>query len=91
MSCCKKTIEFVRKRIFCAAVRICTRHSVTADYKSFIGFGAAQKVTDFEEKVKGLNLLLQYYSARDCALRTFTVVYKVILTEFSGKQRFSDR
>ena len=66
---------------------------VTADYKSVIGFGTAQKVEELEERVKGLQLLLEHcktegYSARECALRPITVVYKIVLEKVTGKQRF---
>jgi nitroimidazol reductase NimA-like FMN-containing flavoprotein (pyridoxamine 5'-phosphate oxidase superfamily) len=69
---------------------------VTADYRSVIGFGTIEYVEDFEEKVKGLQLLLDHcrvtgYSARECALRPITTVLKITLTSISGKQRFSSR
>lgn len=67
--------------------------SVTADYKSVIGFGTAERVDGYEEKVRGLRLLLEHcgtpgYSAEECALRAITVVYRVTLSEITGKQRF---
>lgn len=72
-----------------------TGHSVTADYKSVIGFGVAEEVTDFAERVKGLRLLLKHcktegYSAEECAKLPFVTVYKITLTEVTGKERFPD-
>lgn len=69
--------------------------SVTADYKSVIGFGIAERVEDFDEKVKGLQLLLDHcrmegYSAKDCALHPLTTVLKITLTKVTGKQRFRE-
>lgn len=72
-----------------------TGHSVTADYKSVIGFGLVEEVADFSERVKGLQLLLQHcktegYSAEECARLPFVSVYKVTLTAVTGKQRFPE-
>lgn len=72
-----------------------TGHSVTADYKSFIAFGKMEIVDDLEEKVKGLQLLLDHcktpdYSARECALRDITAVLKVSVDYITAKQRFED-
>lgn len=72
-----------------------TGHSVTADYKSVIGFGIVERVETFEERVKDLQLLLEHcnateYSAEACALVPDTVVYKITLTDVTGKQRFAD-
>lgn len=72
-----------------------TGHSVTADYKSVIGFGTAEKVTDAAERVKGLQLLLNHcktsgYSAAECANSPHVAVYKITLTEVTGKRRFPD-
>ena len=72
-----------------------TEHSVTADYKSVIGFGTVERVESFEERVKGLQLLLDHcgtpgYSAEACAAAPRTVVYKIVLTHVTGKQRFAD-
>lgn len=72
-----------------------TEHSVTADYKSVIGFGKIERVESFEERVKGLQLLLDHcgtpgYSAEACAAVPRTVVYKITLARVTGKQRFAD-
>ena len=72
-----------------------TENSVTADYKSVIGFGVVERVRSFEERVKGLQLLLDHcgtpgYSAEECAAAPHTVVYKITLHRVTGKQRFFD-
>ncbi|MGE5557354.1 MAG: pyridoxamine 5'-phosphate oxidase family protein [Bacillota bacterium] len=60
-------------------------------YKSVVGMGRARFITDEGEKIKALGLLLKHYSDREpsgfdlkCAART--VVFKVVVTEMSGKK-----
>ena len=98
--------EGLKHGLIAAAHRVCgeadvfrgyrgTGHSVTADYKSVIGFGTVERVDAFEERVKGLQLLLEHcdateYSAEECALVPRTVIYKITLDRVTGKQRFAD-
>ena len=72
-----------------------TNNSVTADYKSIIAFGIAERVYG-EELVHGLELLLKHcgvdgYSAKDCAARDITAVVRITVESITGKKRFSDR
>jgi len=69
-----------------------TGHSVTADYKSVIMFGTAERVFG-EEEVKGLELILKHcnvqgYSARECSARGLCVVYRINVHGFTAKKRF---
>lgn len=69
-----------------------TGHSVTADYKSVIMTGVAERVGG-AEAVKGLKLLLEHcgvtgYSAEECAAKDLCAVYRVEVISFSGKKRF---
>ena len=68
-----------------------TGHSATCEYESFIGFGKAEKCS-FDESVKGLDLLCSHcgisgYSGKDCASLGITDVYKIIISDFTGKRR----
>ena len=70
-----------------------TGHSVTADYRSVIAFGRAERVYG-EELVHGLELLLKHcrvegYSARDCAATGITAVVKITIDSITGKKRFN--
>lgn len=70
-----------------------TGHSVTADYKSVIAFGTAERVYG-EELVHGLDLLLKHcgiqgYSARECAARDITAAVRVTVESVTGKKRFA--
>lgn len=72
-----------------------TGKSITADYESLIGFGECTEVFG-EEVVHGLELLMEHcgvtgYSARQCASLGKTAVYKVELSELTGKRRFKER
>lgn len=71
-----------------------TGHSVTADYKSVIAFGTAERVYG-DEIVKGLELLLKHcgmqgYSAQECASKDITAVVKITVDCITGKRRFRD-
>lgn len=69
-----------------------TGHSVTADYKSLIMTGIAERA-EGAEAAEGLKLLLEHcgvkgYSAEECAARDLCAVYRVDVIELSGKKRF---
>lgn len=71
-----------------------TGHSVTADYKSVIAFGKAERVYG-KELVKGLDLLLKHcrtegYSAEECAAKDITAVVKITVESVTGKRRFNE-
>lgn len=71
-----------------------TGHSVTADYESVIMTGTVTPV-EGAEAVKGLELLLKHcrvegYSAEACAARGITAVYRLDVSEISGKRRFNN-
>lgn len=71
---------------------VSTEHSVTADYKSVIGFGHAQLVSG-EEAIHGLELLLRHCGAnenlaRGCVFGKAVAVYKITIDEITGKKRF---
>ena len=65
--------------------------SQTADYKSFIGYGEISTVTG-EEAVKALTLLCRHcgFDEMGCseAVVNATGVEKIVVREFSAKQRF---
>lgn len=65
--------------------------SQTADYKSFIGYGEISTVTG-EEAVKALTLLCRHcgFDEMGCpeAVVNSTSVEKIVVREFSAKQRF---
>lgn len=65
--------------------------ALTADYKSFIGTGEISTVCG-EEAVKGLELICRHcgFDKMDCseAVVKNTCVEKIVVTEFSAKQRF---
>lgn len=69
-----------------------TEKSVTADYKSVVAFGYAERVCG-AEAVHGIELLLAHcgvegYSAKDCVLTDIVAVYKITVEEITGKSRF---
>lgn len=69
-----------------------TGHGITADYRSVIAFGKAERVYG-EELVRGLELLLEHchidgYSARECAAMNITAVVKITVESITGKERF---
>ena len=65
--------------------------SQTADYKSFIGYGEISTVTG-EEAVKALTLLCRHcgFDEMGCpeAVVNSTSVEKIVVRDFSAKQRF---
>lgn len=65
--------------------------SLTADYKSFIGWGEMSEVSG-EEAVKGLELLCRHcgFSSMSCsdAVVNATCVEKITIREFTAKERF---
>lgn len=70
-----------------------TGHSVTADYKSIIAFGKAERVYG-QELVHGLELLLKHckkeeYSAEECAALGITAVVRISVEQLTEKQRFN--
>lgn len=67
-------------------------NGITADYRSVIAFGRAERIYG-EELVHGLELLLRHckvtgYSAEDCAARDITAVVKITVESITGKRRF---
>ena len=71
-----------------------TGHGVTADYRSLIAFGKAERVYG-EELVRGLELLLAHchvegYSARECAAMGITAVVRITVDGITGKRRFAE-
>lgn len=71
-----------------------TERGVTADYKSVIAFGVAERVNG-AEAAHGLDLLLKHckitgYSPETCVLAGQVAVYKITLNGITGKQRFPD-
>ena len=78
----------------CLAGYKCTGHGVTADYRSLIAFGKAERVYG-EELVRGLELLLAHchvegYSARECAAMGITAVVRITVDGITGKRRFAE-
>lgn len=78
----------------CLAGYKSTGHGVTADYRSLIAFGKAERVYG-EELVRGLELLLAHchvggYSARECAAMGITAVVRITVDGITGKRRFAE-
>lgn len=78
----------------CLAGYKSTNHGVTADYRSLIAFGKAERVYG-EELVRGLELLLKHcrvegYSARECAAMDITAVVRITVDGITGKRRFTE-
>lgn len=78
----------------CLAGYKSTGHGVTADYRSLIAFGKAERVYG-EELVRGLELLLSHcriegYSARECAAMDITAVVRITVDGITGKRRFAE-
>ena len=66
------------------------KDGVTTRYESVIGFGVCEEIGG-EEKVRALTLLLQKtgfgeIEAAACASLGFTAVYKITLSELTGKR-----
>lgn len=67
-----------------------TKIGITARYESVIGVGVISKV-DGEEKMHGLRKLVEHYGYGDypldrCRGLSHTAVYKIVLSELTGKQ-----
>lgn len=78
----------------CLAGYKSTGHGVTADYRSLVAFGKAERVYG-EELVRGLELLLKHcrvegYSARECAAMDITAVVRITVDGITGKRRFAE-
>lgn len=78
----------------CLAGYKSTNHGVTADYRSLVAFGKAERVYG-EELVRGLELLLKHcrvegYSARECAAMDITAVVRITVDGITGKRRFTE-
>ena len=78
----------------CLAGYKSTGHGVTADYRSLIAFGKAERVYG-EELVRGLELLIAHchvegYSARECAAMGITAVVRITVNGITGKRRFAE-
>ena len=78
----------------CLAGYKSTGHGVTADYRSLVAFGKAERVYG-EELVRGLELLLKHcriegYSARECAAMDITAVVRITVDGITGKRRFTE-
>lgn len=76
----------------CVEADMCLRFvDQTADYKSFIGCGEISEIHS-EEAVKGLTLLCRHcgFNEMGCseAVVNATCVEKIVVREFSAKQRF---
>ena len=70
-----------------------TERSVTADYKSVIAFGYAERVYG-SDAVRGIELLLKHcgvdgYSAKDCVMTDVVAVYRISVETITGKARFA--
>ncbi len=72
-----------------------TGHSVTADYESFMGTGFLAETESKEEKIHGLQLILDHcgvtgYSAEACAATDRACVMKIYVNngDYTAKKRF---
>lgn len=71
-----------------------TGHDITADYRSLIAFGRAERVYG-AELVRGLELLLRHcriegYSVGECTTRDMTAVVRITVDSITGKRRFKN-
>lgn len=69
-----------------------TERGVTADYKSVIAYGYAERVLG-DEAARGIDLLLEHcgiegYSAKECVLTELVAVYRIEIKSITGKARF---
>ncbi|MCQ2408984.1 MAG: pyridoxamine 5'-phosphate oxidase family protein [Clostridia bacterium] len=67
--------------------------SITAQYESVIGTGKAVLITDKDEKIKSLKVILDHYKqsgfpVTSCKGLSFVEVFKVELDEVAGKRNF---
>lgn len=70
-----------------------TERGVTADYKSVIARGHAERVYGADAE-HGIDLLLKHcgvtgYSAKDCVLTNIVAVYRITVKDITGKARFA--
>ncbi|MCD8307999.1 MAG: pyridoxamine 5'-phosphate oxidase family protein [Clostridia bacterium] len=75
-----------------------TGHSITADYESYMGTGFLAETETPEEKIHGLQLILDHcgvsgYSAETCAATSRVCVMKVCVNEgnYTAKKRFPEQ
>ena len=70
-----------------------TMGGITQRYESVMGCGTAEQLKKTEDKVHGLNLILNQYSndkpIEQCKGLSFCHVYRVVLDKVSGKQNLS--
>ncbi len=81
-----------KNSMVCVEADICSGFvDLTADYKSFIGWGEIIPVTG-EEAIKGLTLLCRHcgFDELGCSDKVIamTCVEKIVVREFTAKQRF---
>lgn len=67
-----------------------TAHGITARYESVIGFGKCQFVTDNDEIIHALKVLLEHYGQTDyplehCGSMNHLLIGKIMLDEITGK------
>ncbi|MBQ7544666.1 MAG: hypothetical protein IJT02_06950 [Synergistaceae bacterium] len=68
-----------------------TTHGITVRYESVIGFGECQLITDTDEIMHGLRVLLDHYGQYDypldrCMGISHLFVGKIVLDEITGKR-----
>ncbi|MCD8294325.1 MAG: pyridoxamine 5'-phosphate oxidase family protein [Clostridia bacterium] len=75
-----------------------TGHSVTADYESFMGTGILAEAETREEKIHGLQLILDHcgvtgYSAENCEAAGRVCVMEVFVNDgdYTAKKRFPEQ
>ena len=71
-----------------------TKIGITARYESVIGCGVVSRV-EGEEKLHGLHRLVEHYGFDDypierCRGLEHTAVYKIVITELTGKRNLPD-
>lgn len=73
-----------------------TAQGITARYESVIGFGLCTFVTEPEEVLHGLKLLIDHYGYQDhpldrCAGLPHLLLGKIVLSEITGKRNLGNR
>ena len=63
----------------------------TTRYRSVIGYGTVEIITDFDQKIRGLDIIMTQYGRSTCneykdKQVEFIVILKLIIEEISGKQ-----
>lgn len=66
------------------------KHGITARYESFIGFGNCEFLDNIEEKIHGLQVMVNHYGytnydLANCLGLEQTLVGKIVLKQVSGK------